>query len=85
MGTVTNIDDVTQTLGGTVKVLVNALVVNPPECDKLELAPGESTYCTNLAGPITTIKPQNVEGTVRIQLNFVSERIFEVVECEEAE
>jgi len=76
-GVVTNIDSTTVTLAKTVKIIINGKVVALPECDKLTLAPGESTYCKDLTGPYSF----EAGKLNRMQFNFASRRVIEEVQC----
>jgi len=48
--TLTNIYDKSLTIGDDIKIFYIGNLVGNPNCEKIELAPGESTKCTNLNG-----------------------------------
>lgn len=75
---VTNPTNQTLTLAKDAKVIVNGLTVIDPECDKMEIKPGESVFCADISGHYATrTGEQN-----RIQINMFSERSMTVVNCE---
>ena len=73
----TNPTDETLTLAKDAKVILNGLVVVDPECDKLEIAPKESVYCSDISGHYA-IRQGEVN---RIQVNMKSERGLSDVDC----
>ena len=75
----TNPTDETITLARDAKVIINGLIVIDPECDKLTLAPGESTFCTDISGHFSIRTGEKN----RIQINMRSERGLSIVDCEE--
>ncbi len=62
---ITNVADNAVTIGNELKFQLRGMVVKEPGCDKVELAPGESTTCTTLNGPFQLVPGQN-EVIVRI-------------------
>jgi hypothetical protein len=76
----TNTGSASAVLGKDFKIILNGLVVIDPECDKMTLAAGESTYCKDISGHYTIR-----EGKVNtVQINAFSERAFEDIDCAEA-
>lgn len=73
---ITNIDDEEIVLGQSVKIIINGIIANPPECEKLKLEPGENTYCRDITGPLYFRKGMN-----KVQFNFKSKSIVKMVEC----
>jgi hypothetical protein len=72
-----NTGDDEVTIGKDIKVMINGLLTSSSECDKLVLAPGESTYCKDITGPISHKK-----GKVnKIQLNLLHDRAIEEIDC----
>lgn len=67
------------TLGANAKVIINGLIIVDPECDDLELEPGEMTFCTDISGHI---EPR-VGTTNKVQINMMSERSLSVIDCTE--
>ena len=49
--TITNTGDLDETIGNKLIVQVNGLVVRAPVCEEMDLAPGESTRCSDMSGP----------------------------------
>ena len=73
----TNPTDETFILGNTAKIIINGLIIVDPECDKLEIAPGESIYCADLSGHIAI----RTGAKNTIQVNMKMERGLSVVDC----
>ena len=74
----TNPTEKVLTFAKDAKIIINGLVVVDPECDKLTLEPGESTYCTDISGHLAIR-----QGAVnRIQVNMFSERGLSDIKCE---
>jgi hypothetical protein len=62
---ITNVADETVMLGSSMIFQLRGMVVKEPGCDKTELAPGESTTCTQLNGNFALVTGQN-EVLVRL-------------------
>lgn len=75
--TVSNPTNETLVLGDTAKIMVNGLVSAYPDCNKLEIGPGESVYCQDITGALTLKEDQKV----KIQINMEGERSLTIVEC----
>lgn len=82
-GYVTNIDDEKKKLGDDVKIIINGIVAKDIDCEKLVLDPGESTYCSNLAGHISELLPnvistrEKYEDQLQIIFNFEKKKLVE--------
>ena len=74
----TNLADTTVILGRSAVIHVNGLIASHPECDKLEVAPGESVYCADISGPLAIRKgKQN-----KLQISTKTKTSAVVVDCQ---
>jgi archaellum component FlaF (FlaF/FlaG flagellin family) len=73
----TNPTQQTLTLGKDAKIILNGLVVTDPECDKLVVAPGESVFCSDISGHLST----KTGELNKVQINMGTERSTSEVDC----
>ena len=49
--TISNTGETTETIGDKIVIQLNGLVVRAPTCEKMTLAAGENTRCSDMSGP----------------------------------
>ena len=74
---ITNTQDSSVELAKDIKIMINGLLVVDPECDSLILAPGASTFCSDLSGHLAIREGK----TNTVKINMLHESVVDYVEC----
>ena len=74
----TNPTDSAITLGKDALLHINGMLTSYPDCDKMEIAPGESIYCADITGPLAIRKGEDN----KIQINMKTARSVNIVKCQ---
>ncbi|MBD3249732.1 hypothetical protein GF336_06830 [Candidatus Woesearchaeota archaeon] len=74
---ITNTEDEEIVIGETVKFMINGLLTSKSECEQKTIAPGESTFCSDLSGPLAI---RDGKSNLIIA-NTPSQKITETVIC----
>lgn len=77
-GVFTNTDEKPIKLAKDVKIIINGLIVVDPDCDKLDVQPGEAVYCKDFTGHLSV---SGSKKTNEVTLNFHDKKVIEYVTC----